>query len=173
MERAEGKAIKTLSRMIFKLISETEPLKKSITSAVSTLSRRLIAMEHSVKKLKDDIVTISGRDMDGEYAKMKAELAQLSSQAMSDVANKKKEFEVLKTEIESSLDSKNAQKRSSAAQVVKTLHEADVKARDLKKQVASRGSFTMYIAVFCLVLVVGAGLALQAKLKKWEKKHLL
>ena len=173
MERAEGQAIKTLSRMIFKLISETEPLKKSLTAAVGTLSRRLMAMERAVKKLKEEIVTLSGHDMDSEYAKMKEELSQLSSQAMSDVETKKREFETLKTEIESSLDTKNAQKRTSSAQVVKTLHEADMKARDLKRQVSSRGSFTVYIVIFCLVLVVAAGIALQAKLRRWEKKHLL
>jgi hypothetical protein len=173
LERAEGKAIKTLSRMIFKLISETEPLKKSLTAAVGTLSRRLMGMERAVKKLKEEIVSLSGHDMDSEYAKMKQELSQLSSQAMSDVENKKREFETLKSEIETSLDSKNAQKRSSSANVVKTLHEADMKARDLKRQVSSRGSFTVYIVIFCLVLVVAAGVALQAKLRRWEKKHLL
>lgn len=173
LERAEGKAIKTLSRMIFKLISETEPLKKSLSAAVGSLSRRLIAMERAVKKLKEEIVALSGHDMDSEYAKMKQELSQLSSQAMSDVENKKRIFETLKSEIETSLDSKSAQKRTSNANVVKTLHEADMKARDLKKQVSSRGSLTVYIVIFCLVLVVAAGVALQAKLRRWEKKHLL
>lgn len=173
MERAEGKAIKTLSRMIFKMISETEPLKKSIASAIGTLSKRLTTMEKSVLRLKEEIVSLSGHDMDADYARMKAELAQLSSQALSDVALKKQHFESLKNEIESSMDSKNDHKRSASSQAVKTLHEVDIKARELKNQVLSRGSFTLYVALFCLVLVVLAGFALQRKLRNWEKKHLL
>jgi hypothetical protein len=97
----------------------------------------------------------------------------LSSKAKSDVASKKKRIDTLKSEIETSIQSKVAAKRASTANVVKTLNEVDNKARDLKKQIASRGSFTLYIALFCVVLVVIAGLALQAKLKRWEKKHLL
>ena len=173
LERAEGRAIKTLSRMIFKMISETEPLKKSISSAIATLTKRLSAMEKSVLKLKEEIVSLSGHDMDGDYAKMKAELAQLSSKALSDVATKKQHLESLKSEIETSLDSSSDTRRASSSQVVKTLHEVDIKARDLKKQVASRGSFTLYVALFCLALVVIAGIALQSKLRNWEKKHLL
>ena len=130
-------------------------------------------MEKSIFKLKEEIVALSGHDMDGDYAKMKAELAQLSAQALNDVSIKKQHFESLKHEIESTMDTKNEHKQAASAQAVKTLHEVDVKARDLKKQVASRGSFTFYVAIFCLVLVLIAGFALQAKLKNWEKKHLL
>ena len=111
--------------------------------------------------------------MDADFEKMKAELAELSSKAYSDVAVKKQQFDSLKSEIETSLDAKVAAKRASTAQVVRTLHEVDAKARDLKNQVASRGSFTVYVAIFCLVIVLVAGFALQAKLKRWEKKHLL
>lgn len=173
VERAEGMAIKKFSQVLFKFISETEPQKKSIMSAITTLSGKLSIMERAVKKLKDEIVELSGHDMDGDYAKMKAELAELSSKALNDVAHKKKQFETIKSELESSIVAKNKAKRTATSNVVKTLHEVDSKARDLKKQVASRGSFTLYVALICVVLVVLAGFALQAKLKKWEKKHLL
>lgn len=173
VERAEGLAIEKFSQILFKFISETEPQKRAMMSAVSTLAGKLAAMERAVKKLKEEIVTLSGHDMDADYEKMKAELAQLSSKAKSDVASKKKRIDTLKSEIETSIQSKVAAKRASTANVVRTLNEVDNKARDLKKQIASRGSFTLYIALFCVVLVVIAGLALQAKLKRWEKKHLL
>ena len=173
VERAEGNAIKKFSQMLFKFISETEPQKKAMMSAISTLSAKLIVMERSVKKLKEEIVALSGHDMDADYERMKRELAALSSKAVSDAALKTKHFQSLKSEIETSLDSKAAAKRASTAQVVKAFHEVDLKARELKTQVASRGSYLMYVALACLVLVVAAGLALQAKLKRWEKKHLL
>jgi hypothetical protein len=173
VERAEGHAIKKLSQMIFKFISETEPQKKAMMSAISTLSAKLVVMERSVKKLKEEIVALSGHDMDADYEKMKQELAALSSKAISDAATKNKQFQSLKSEIETSIDSKSTAKRASTAQVIKAFHEVDQKARELKTQVASRGSYLMYVALFCLVLVVAAGLALQAKLKRWEKKHLL
>ncbi len=173
VERAEGLAIKKFSQILYKFISETEPQKKAMMSAVSTLSGKLATMERAVRKLKEEIVAISGHDMDADYEKMKSELAELSSKALGDVASKKKQLDSLKAEIETSIQSKNAAKRASTASVVKTLSEVDSKARDLKKQIASRGSFTLYIALFCVVLVVVAGIALQAKLKRWEKKHLL
>ena len=173
VERAEGKAIKKFSAILFKFISETEPQKKAMMAAISSLSAKLMTMERSVKKLKEEIVTLSGHDMDADFEKMKAELAELSSKAYSDVAVKKQQFDSLKSEIETSLDAKVAAKRASTAQVVRTLHEVDAKARDLKNQVASRGSFTVYVAIFCLLIVLVAGFALQAKLKRWEKKHLL
>ena len=173
VERAEGQAIKKFSAILFKFISETEPQKKAMMTAISSLSSKLVSMERSVKKLKEEIVALSGHDMDADYAKMKAELAALSSEAISNVADKKKQFESLKSEIETSMKDKLASKRASTAQFVKTLHDVDSKARDLKKQVASRGSFTLYVAIFCLALVVIAGLGLQAKLRRWEKKHLL
>lgn len=173
VERAEGLAIKKFSAILFKFISETEPQKKAMMSAISSLSSKLVGMERAVKKLKDEIVALSGHDMDADYAKMKDELAALSGQAANKAEAKKKQFENLKSEIENSIESKMHAKRASSAQVARTLHEADSKARDLKAQVASRGSFTLYIALFCLVAVVVAGVALQAKLRRWEKKHLL
>jgi hypothetical protein len=173
VERAEGNAIKKFSQMLFKFISETEPQKKAMMSAISTLSAKLVVMERSVKKLKEEIVALSGHDMDADYEAMKRELAALSSKAVSDAAVKSKQFQSLKSEIETSLDNKAAAKRASTAQVVKAFHEVDLKARELKSQVASRGSYLVYIALVCLVLVIAAGLALQAKLKRWEKKHLL
>jgi hypothetical protein len=173
VERAEGMAIKKFSQVLFKFISETEPQKKAMMSAISTLNGKLTVMEKAVKKLKEEIVALSGHDMDADYEKMKAELSELSSKAMSNVVSKKKQFESIKSEIENSIQAKANAKKSSTANVVKTLHDVDTKARDLKKQVASRGSFTLYVALICVVLVVFAGLALQAKLKRWEKKHLL
>lgn len=173
VERAEGNAIKKFSQMLFKFISETEPQKKAMMSAISTLSAKLVVMERSVKKLKEEIVALSGHDMDADYEAMKRELSALSSKAVSDAAVKSKQFQSLKSEIETSLDNKAAAKRASTAQVVKAFHEVDLKARELKSQVASRGSYLVYIALVCLVLVIAAGLALQAKLKRWEKKHLL
>jgi hypothetical protein len=173
VERAEGKAIRTLSRMIFKLISETEPLKKSMTSAVASLMTRLSSMERSIKKLKEEIVALSGHDMDAEFESMKKELTKMSNKAQSEVAAKREDIAQLKSQIDSSIDSSANKKKNSAERVVQTLSQADSKARELKNQVAARGSTTLYIAIFCLVLVVAAGVALQAKLKRWEKKHLL
>ncbi len=173
IERAEGKAIRTLSRMIFKLISETEPLKKSMSSAVVGLTSKLLSMEKSVKKLKEEIVALSGHDMDAEFESMKNELTVMSSKAKSEVAAKRQDMEQLKSQLDSSIDSSANKKKASSAKVAETLTQADSKAKELKNQVASRGSMTLYIAILCLVLVVAAGLALQAKLKKWEKKHLL
>ena len=173
VERAEGMALKKFSQVLFKFISETEPQKKAMMSAVTTLSGKLGVMERAVKKLKEEIVALSGHDMDADYEQMKAELSQLSSKALGDVASKKKQLDSLKSEIESSIQSKTASKRASAAHVVKTLSDVDAKARDLKQQIANRGSYTLYIALISVVLVVIAGIALQAKLKRWEKKHLL
>jgi hypothetical protein len=173
VERAEGLAIKKFSQILFKFISETEPQKKAMMSAVTTLSGKLSVMERAVKKLKEEIVSLSGHDMDADYERMKTELSQLSSKALGDVASKKQQLETLKSEIESSIQNKVASKRASSAHVVKTLHDVDSKARDLKQQIANRGSLTLYIAIVCVILVVIAGIALQSKLKRWEKKHLL
>jgi hypothetical protein len=173
VERAEGKAIKRFTQILFKFISETEPQKKAMISAVSTLSTKLASMERAVKKLKEEIVQLSGHDMDADYQKMKTELSQLSSKALTDVEGKKKQLETIKAEIDASIESKVIAKKASTANVVKTLHDVNSKALELRDQLASRGSFTIYVAVVCLVLVLAAGVALQIKLKRWEKKHLL
>jgi hypothetical protein len=173
VERAEGKAIKRFTQILFKFISETEPQKKAMISAVSTLSTKLASMERAVRKLKDEIVQLSGHDMDADYEKMKSELSQLSAKALTDVAGKKKQLETIKAEIDASIESKVIAKKASTASVVKTLHDVNSKALELRDQLASRGSFTIYVAVVCLVLVLAAGVALQIKLKRWEKKHLL
>jgi hypothetical protein len=153
-EVAEHKAIKILTRNIYRLISETEEPRRATASAVKALNARLDGIDKVIDELKTELNALAGGDLDKQFSKMKDELLQISKQTASSKEVKRK-IEVG--------GKPGGKPRGSAV----------LKTAKLKEKLAGNGSFLVVLLGVALFGIVAVGVMMRFKVGKWEKKHIL
>jgi len=158
--RAESEAIVELTQAVFRLTSETQPIRRQMTQTIDMLYRRLDRMERDFSRLREDIDKKSGHDLHGEFSMIKEELANLG-----DVA-----YDMNPSRSNALFDlHQNLQHEKST--VHQDLDELTNQHTMLLEKLHNEQHNTLVgcIAIFSIVLI--AGLALYYKFSVWEKKH--
>lgn len=165
--RQESEAIKDLTHWIYKLVSETEPMRMQIFQAISTLNTKVEALEGSLSALKDEVKQRSGSNMDEEFNSMKKELNTLTKYASTEHAARQKKVDSLHKDID-------AVKSTAGDQALETHLNALVDQNQLLHEAINQGSWrTFWISVVAIIFIVVAGFGLYNKFRCWEKKHIL
>jgi hypothetical protein len=158
----ESRALRALSRAVFRVVTETEPTRRSLAAAVRTLASRIDGIELAIQKLKDEVMLASGHDMDKDFAEMKEKLMQISRDAALGSQQKRDKL----GDLHKDLDSRGRHQ----SQVVDELAQ---RAQDLMKTASASSSWLFVLVGAGSLLVLLAGVVMVLKFTSWEKKHLL
>ena len=152
-EVADHKALKILTRNIYRLISETEKPRHATLNAVKTINSRLDAIDKSIENLKMELNALAGGDLEKHLTNMKDELLQISKATASSKVAK-----------QSKMDKLMAGRRED---------QPAAKASKLKDKLTGSGSFLLTLLAIALLGMCAVGLMMWLKVGKWEKKHIL
>jgi hypothetical protein len=165
--RDESAAIKDLTNMVFKLVVESQPMRKQMLKAIDTLGRRITVMEATFESLKKELDKKTGHKLGDEFANLKKELTSLTRVATSETEERHKRLESLHTDL-SAVHSNSAS--SDVDKHLDRLADANRKTLENLNQEQSR---MFGVSVSAIIFIGVAGLALYNKFRGWEKKHVL
>jgi len=166
--RAESEAIKELTNMVFKLVVESQPMRKQMMNAIESLGKRVTVMEKTFENLKVELDKRTGHKLGEEFDAIKKELTSLSNVASTETQERHKKLDSLHQDI---------------AHVHKSATSSDNLDHHLNKLTASNqrtiDSLTNQhqtnfgVSIAAIAFIVIAGLSLYHKFTCWEKKHVL
>merc|ERR1712190_102421 len=166
--RKESEAIKELTNMVFKLVTETQPIRQQMARSIETLGKRIDAMEQSFSELKAELDKKTGHKLGEEFEAIKRELSTLSTVASKETEDRHSKLENLHNDI---------------AEVHKTAHSPDNIDKHLDKlsesntkvldQLTNEHQRMFGVSIAAIAFIIIAGLSLYNKFRCWEKKHVL
>lgn len=166
--RGESDAIKELTNMVFKLVTETQPMRQQMSRAIDSLGSRITIMEKNFAELQAEIDKKSGHKMNEEFAAIKDELSSLSTLTSKNSHERQKRLERVHGDI---------------ADVHRAAHSADGIDKHLDKLLDSNNQvidklndehhMMFGVSIAALAFIIVAGLSLYNKFRCWEKKHSL
>jgi hypothetical protein len=166
--RAESDAIKELTNMVFKLTMETQPLRVQLQSAISSLGKRITAMEETFENLKQEIDKKTGHHLGKEFDAIKQELSSLSSVASQETRERHKRLETLHEDIADV--HKTASSPDNIDHHLSKLTESNQRTLD---SLTNEHQKMFGVSIAAIGFVIIAGLSLYNKFRCWEKKHIL
>ena len=158
----EQRAVRSLARAVFRAVTEGDQPRKALVATVRSLASRLDGIEVAVKRLKDEIMLVSGHDMDKDFAQMKEQVLALSKEALIDSQQKRGKLE----ELHKDFDSRGLHTSRAADELTQS-------AEELKRKTSSSSSNLFILVGIGAVIVLVAGVGMTLKFTSWEKKHLL
>ena len=161
-EVGEMRAVRALARAVFRSVTEGDQPRKALVATVRSLASRIEGIEAAVKKLKDELMLVSGHDMDKDFALMKEQVLSLSKEAAIGSQQKRGKLE----ELHKDFDTKGMHTSRAADELAQS-------AEELKRQTSSSSSTLFMLVGVGAVIVLVAGVGMTLKFTSWEKKHLL
>jgi len=166
----ESHAIQELTHMVFKLVSETEPLRNQLKQAVETLGTRISKLEEHFEAVKSEISNRSGHQLDAEFNAMKRELNSLSRYATTEHTARQRKMESLEQDLSQVKTKGTGAEHDTIKDQLKLFKDRNEKLQERLKTSSSRN---FWLAVLAIGFLVAAGGGVIQKFRSLEKKHVL
>eukprot|EP00397_Hematodinium_sp_SG-2012_P005613 GEMP01005634.1.p1 GENE.GEMP01005634.1~~GEMP01005634.1.p1 ORF type:complete len:479 (+),score=99.69 GEMP01005634.1:156-1592(+) len=172
-QRLEGDAIQKLTNTVLKLIFETEPLKQEMKVSIELLSKRVTALEKTLKSLKMTINQKTGHDLDKEFAQVKSELLSLSKVAKEGMDSRRENLENIHSTIAQNLDLESKHRGGAREAVEKQLSTVSLANQSVIAQLDHGHRSTFIMLCVAVAVIAIAGMFLYNKFRSLEKKRIL
>eukprot|EP00922_Rhytidocystis_sp_ex-Travisia-forbesii_P044705 GHVS01066630.1.p1 GENE.GHVS01066630.1~~GHVS01066630.1.p1 ORF type:complete len:567 (+),score=90.66 GHVS01066630.1:82-1782(+) len=170
-QHEQTEALKQLTRMLYKHMSEQSPREQSMTRTMNSLMSLVQKLSTDVREMKKELQIVTGLNHTDVMHSMKSELSGLknlfhrhSQHHASSLQSLTSKFDTIGSNTRSSPESTSH---------VKEIRELSARAQSLEKTINIQSNTTSWLAVGILGVLVGFGLFVWKRFRDMEKKHYL
>eukprot|EP00922_Rhytidocystis_sp_ex-Travisia-forbesii_P044702 GHVS01066627.1.p1 GENE.GHVS01066627.1~~GHVS01066627.1.p1 ORF type:complete len:592 (+),score=105.61 GHVS01066627.1:259-2034(+) len=170
-QHEQTEALKQLTRMLYKHMSEQAPREQSMTRTLNSLMGLIQKVSADVREMKKEMQMVTGLNHTDVMHSMKSELSGLKNLFHRHSQHHANSLQSLT----SKFDTIGSQSRNSPESTshVKEIRELSARAQSLEKTINIQSNTTSWLALGILGVLVGFGLFVWKRFRDMEKKHYL
>eukprot|EP00922_Rhytidocystis_sp_ex-Travisia-forbesii_P044700 GHVS01066625.1.p1 GENE.GHVS01066625.1~~GHVS01066625.1.p1 ORF type:complete len:579 (+),score=78.97 GHVS01066625.1:271-2007(+) len=170
-QHEQTEALKQLTRMLYKHMSEQSPREQSMTRTMNSLMSLVQKLSTDVREMKKEMQMATGLNHTDVMHSMKSELSGLKNLFHRHSQHHANSLQSLTSKFDTiGSQSRTGQETTSH---VKEIRELSARAQSLEKTINIQSNTTSWLAVGILGVLVGFGLFVWKRFRDMEKKHYL